>query len=91
MTILNRNCCEDKFDLRDTGIGEHAAVAIAKVLTKDTHYKSLILAGNTVRNEGCSAISEMILKNKTLTELDLRSNDIGPEGNAVEVKLVENL
>ena len=80
MTILNRNCSEDNFDLRDTGLGEYAAAAISKVLAKDTHYTTLNLAGNTIRDKGCKFISELIQVNKTITSLDLRSNDIGVEG-----------
>jgi Ran GTPase-activating protein (RanGAP) involved in mRNA processing and transport len=80
LTILNRSCSEDVFDLRDTGLGENAAGAILRVLSKDTHYKTLNLAGNTIRDKGCKYISELIGVNKTITALDLRSNDIGVEG-----------
>lgn len=86
MTILNRNCSGDSFDLRDTGIGEKAGKTIARVLQRNNHYTSLHLAGNFVRTSGAEALSELILKNPTITFLDLRSNDIGIKGGTALFK-----
>jgi Ran GTPase-activating protein (RanGAP) involved in mRNA processing and transport len=38
------------------------------------------LGGNKIKVEGLKYLSEALQKNKTLTSLGLRDNDVGPDG-----------
>lgn len=86
MTIIKRNCDGDVFSLKDAGIGEEAMAVIARIIMTDRFYKTLVLAGNSIRDRGALAIAEVLKINTTLTSIDLRSNDIGLEGGVAMFK-----
>ena len=67
--------------LKDAGLGSLAGAAVAAML-KSHRCSELDLCGNLLRDQGISALSEVLGQNCSLTKLDLRANDIGIEGAA---------
>lgn len=65
--------------LCDSGLGPLGGAAVAAML-KTHRCSALDLCGNQIRDQGASAIAEMLAHNRSLTRLDLKSNDIGVEG-----------
>lgn len=67
--------------LKDSGLGALAGAAVAAML-KTHRCSELDLCGNFLRDQGATALSEILGENRSLTKLDLRANDIGIEGAA---------
>ena len=76
--------------LCDSGLGPLGGAAVAAML-KMHRCSDLDLCGNQIRDQGASAIAEMLEHNRSLTRLDLRSNDIGVDGaSAIFFALAKN-
>ena len=65
--------------LCDSGLGPLGGASVAAML-KMHRCGYLDLCGNQIRDQGASAIAEMLAHNRSLTRLDLKSNDIGIDG-----------
>jgi hypothetical protein len=57
-------------------------VALCDALATDDVVERLDLSYNFIDDDGAVAIARMLRRNRTLTELDLRGNDVGPAGAA---------
>jgi Ran GTPase-activating protein (RanGAP) involved in mRNA processing and transport len=79
MAVL-RGCGGTRLDLSNKELGEHAFAEIAAALRGDEHYLALCVAGNAAKDAGAGSLADMLRANTTLTECDLRSNDIGVRG-----------
>jgi Ran GTPase-activating protein (RanGAP) involved in mRNA processing and transport len=67
-------------------LGRNAGVNIARALQHNHHFGQLILARNTLRDEGIIAMIPFLMKNRTIVHLDISSNDIGSTGCAALFK-----
>ena len=71
-----------ELELNDRGLGPVEAHVISSLAAKNMALTSLSLGGNSLKDEGISAICEAIQSNKEskLALLDISRNSIGPEG-----------
>jgi len=79
-TVRSQSTYETLF-LADAGLGPLASAAVAAML-QTYRCPQLELSGNLLRDQGASAIAEMLATNRSLTKLDLRCCDIGVDGAA---------
>ena len=71
----------NSLSLAENDIGPTGATAIAEALKLGMAVlKKLVLSSNSIKDEGAIAISESLKTNKTLEELNLFNNGIGPAG-----------
>lgn len=84
LAMVLRHCCisqqQQRFAIVDKELGPLATAQVASALATDERYVSLNLAGNPGLDDGASALAKMLRSNTTLTEVDLRSNCVGPAG-----------
>ncbi|KAL9180428.1 hypothetical protein ACHAXT_008398 [Thalassiosira profunda] len=70
-----------RFSLMGNRIGKEACEIMSPLLEgPDATLQSLVLRHNYVNNECCGVLGEALAKNKSLNNLDLDRNDIGPKG-----------
>jgi len=62
------------------GLQSADGILIASDLRVSAVLKTIVLSGNSIRDEGAIALGESLKTNKSLEGLELRSCDIGPEG-----------
>lgn len=60
--------------------GDDATRVILSALKNNTKVKTLRLVGHRISNRGAGYLSELLLQNRTITEVDLSVNDVGPDG-----------
>jgi Ran GTPase-activating protein (RanGAP) involved in mRNA processing and transport len=68
-----------KFVMKESGLGQHSAAAIGKVL-RTTAFAYVELGRNSIGNEGAVLLVREIKNSQTIAHLDLSNNEIGPEG-----------
>ena len=71
-----------ELELSNRGLGPVEAHVISSLAAQNVALTSLLLGGNSLKDEGISAICEAIQSNKEskLASLDISGNSIGPEG-----------
>eukprot|EP00936_MAST-01D_sp_MAST-1D-sp1_P002934 g2934.t1 len=79
---LRTNTTVIEWDLRDSQISDAGARAVAAAMqpTFNRSVKKLILISNRINYAGCHALAHGLRRNQTLSELNLRNNNIGDGG-----------
>ncbi|KAH9629254.1 hypothetical protein HF086_008336 [Spodoptera exigua] len=80
MRSFYNSLLDNKIDLRYYGIHSKAFPIITAALSQNKYVKILDLTDNWISNDGCFHIGELLISNRTLTELILSGCRIGPEG-----------
>lgn len=75
-----RGLLEDVIDLRYYCVNPRGVRAMAMALQYNSYVKKLILIDNFLNDDSCFHLSDMLLTNSTLTELNLHGCRIGPSG-----------
>ena len=52
-------------------------------MKNNPYFSNLILARNTLRDEGISSMVPYLIRNRSLVHIDISSNDIGSEGTSI--------
>ncbi|CAG9332273.1 PPP1R37_9 [Blepharisma stoltei] len=77
-----------KFDMRKCCIGPSAAKKIGDLLRNSNKFYSILLAKNSIGDEGAIYLARCLSKNKSIVHIDISSNDITPGGAKVILNLL---
>ena len=90
-SVLKANTCLKELDIRCCNIQSSDSVHLAKTLQENTttQLQTLDLEGNPIGSEGAVAFADMLVTNKSLTELNMSECRIQGEGAVCLAKALE--
>lgn len=77
-----------KFEMQDSGLGEHSAKAVGEILTENNFFAYIILGKNSLGDVGGVLLVKLLQRNLNIVHLDISSNNITPEGSEEILKVL---
>jgi Ran GTPase-activating protein (RanGAP) involved in mRNA processing and transport len=77
---VQQYCSDNVCNLREVGFGPKAAKVLAQSLQHCTRYHTVVLAGNSIGDDGGEAVATIISNNSECVAIDVRGCEIGSRG-----------
>eukprot|EP01107_Rhizomastix_libera_P016813 TRINITY_DN7259_c0_g1_i1.p1 TRINITY_DN7259_c0_g1~~TRINITY_DN7259_c0_g1_i1.p1 ORF type:complete len:735 (+),score=218.38 TRINITY_DN7259_c0_g1_i1:32-2206(+) len=88
--LLRTSCAASVADVKETGFGVSATKILCDFLCSSERYHTLVLASNSIGDEGAASVAKLIAANNTLVAIDLKGCEIGNKGNSAIFEAITN-